>query len=421
MGIPEPLIFVLASVICIFGIVASLVYYFVRYYFQADDEEALQAKTPQGDEEEALQAKTPQGDEEEAPQAKTPQGDEEEAPQAKTPQGDKEEAHSQGVTPSMSPPEEAVPPKRAKDLHEALLNTRNSLWGRIKGSIIGEKTLSDEDMESLEEILYTSDLGPSTVQGLMESVGKTLLKEEKTNAEKVRQALRVEMNRIFGSLKLRELEEIPHILNLNPESSSPQVWMIVGVNGAGKTTTIGKLAYQVVQSGQKVMVVAGDTFRAAAEEQLKVWSERAQVELFNPPGVTDPSAVVFDACVSARSKKVDVVIIDTAGRLHTQNHLMEELKKMKRVVQKVMPEAPHEVFVVLDANSGQNALIQAKFFNEAVNLTGVILTKLDGSAKGGVALGLAYELNLSIRMIGVGESLEDLRPFHSQEFVDSII
>ena len=318
----------------------------------------------------------------------------------------------------MAPSPVVVPPKKVKDLHEALFNTRHTLWGRIKGTITGEKILSEDDMESLEEILYTSDLGPGTVQRLVEAVGETLVKSEKSNAKKVREALRAEMISIFGSLGHRELDEVSHILS---GGQAPQVWMIVGVNGAGKTTTIGKLAHQMVQSGKKVMVVAGDTFRAAAGEQLKVWSERAQVEIFSPPGVTDPSAVAFDACSSARSKNFDVVIVDTAGRLHTQDHLMEELKKMRRVIQKVLSEAPHEVFAVLDANSGQNALIQAKSFNEAVELTGAILTKLDGSAKGGVAVGLACELKLPIKMIGVGEGLNDLRPFHSKEFVDSII
>jgi fused signal recognition particle receptor len=197
--------------------------------------------------------------------------------------------------------------------------------------------------------------------------------------------------------------------------------MIVGVNGAGKTTTIGKLARRIAQSGRKVLVAAGDTFRAAAGDQLKVWTERAQVEIFSPDNVTDPSAVAYQAIERGKTEGVDVVIIDTAGRLHTQKNLMEELKKMQRVMTKLIPDAPHETLLVLDANSGQNALIQAREFNQALGVTGVVLTKLDGTAKGGVAVGLACELGLPIKLIGVGEGIEDLRRFSPQEFVDSIL
>jgi fused signal recognition particle receptor len=198
------------------------------------------------------------------------------------------------------------------------------------------------------------------------------------------------------------------------------VIMVVGVNGAGKTTSIGKISAQWAQSGKKVLVAAGDTFRAAAGQQLKVWTERAAVEIFAPEGITDPSAVAFDAVSKAKARGYDFVIIDTAGRLHTQANLMEELKKVKRVIAKVIPEAPHEVLVVLDANSGQNALIQAREFHQALGLTGAILTKMDGTAKGGVAVGLAHELQLPIKLVGIGEKIQDLRPFSAHEFVDSI-
>ena len=387
----ETMMFVIFGGVIIFGLMATVLYYVARYYFRSHEEDRELAPGLRKEvESEALEQK---------PEEVQPQLEE-----------------------KVEKKEPPSPPK-AKDLREALLNTRQTLWGRVSQVFGQGATLSDESMESLEEILYTSDLGPATVQRLVESVGETLSSSEKLDIENVSAALRKEMMSIFNSLNYTELDEVSHILNLNAEKSSsdPQVWMIVGVNGVGKTTTIGKLAYQVVQKGQKVMVVAGDTFRAAAGEQLKVWSERAEVEFFHPPGVTDPSAVAFDACSSARSKNVDVVIIDTAGRLHTQDHLMKELEKMKRVVQKVLPEAPHEVFVVLDANSGQNALVQARSFNQSVDLTGAILTKLDGSAKGGVAVGLACELKLPIKMIGVGEGLGDLQPFHSKEFVESII
>ena len=196
--------------------------------------------------------------------------------------------------------------------------------------------------------------------------------------------------------------------------------MIVGVNGAGKTTSIGKISAQLAKEGKKVLVAAGDTFRAAAGGQLKVWTDRAAVEIFSPEGVTDPSAVAFDAVSKGKAQGYDVVIVDTAGRLHTQANLMEEIKKMKRVMTKVIPEAPHETLIVLDANSGQNALMQAKEFHTALGLTGAVLTKMDGTAKGGVAVGLAQELQIPIKLIGVGERIQDLRPFSSQEFVDSL-
>lgn len=232
-------------------------------------------------------------------------------------------------------------------------------------------------------------------------------------------ALKEEMLKMFQSLSSDSQQKESELFDIG--SSRPQIWMVVGVNGVGKTTTIGKLANKVAQQGLKVMVVAGDTFRAAADAQLKVWGERAQVEIFSPENVKDPSAVAFDACTSAKSKNMDVVIVDTAGRLHTQENLMEELKKMKRVMQKVIPEAPHETLIVLDANSGQNALIQTEKFHQALGLTGAVLTKLDGSAKGGVALGLAYEYRVPVKVIGVGETVEDLRSFHAKEFVDSIL
>jgi fused signal recognition particle receptor len=197
--------------------------------------------------------------------------------------------------------------------------------------------------------------------------------------------------------------------------------MIVGVNGAGKTTTIGKLAQQFAEQGYKTMVAAGDTFRAAAQSQLGVWAERAGVELFSPPGVTDPAAVAFEALTIAKKKNMDVVIIDTAGRLHTQTHLMEELKKIKRVMAKIDPKAPHKTLLVLDASTGQNALLQAKMFHEALQVDGVILTKMDGTAKGGVVVGLSYELKLPIFFIGVGETAHDLKPFNSVEFVNGIL
>lgn len=334
-----------------------------------------------------------------------------------------------------------------KPLFSALSQTRSSFFGRLKSMFGTKETLAPAEMEELEEILYTSDLGPQTVQRLLDAVETRLKAEGNSGFEAVRTALKDEMLSIFndlgdskaetdgearGKAHLRLVSSPPLVHHGSEEyieglesldiwSHQPAVLMVVGVNGAGKTTTIGKLARRLAQSGKRVLVAAGDTFRAAAGDQLRIWTERAQVEIFHPEGVTDPSAVAFKACEKAQAEVFDIVIIDTAGRLHTQKNLMEELKKMKRVISKQISTAPHEVLLVLDANSGQNALIQAREFHQALEVSGVVLTKLDGSAKGGVAVGLACELKLPIKLIGVGEGIDDLRRFSSREFVDSII
>jgi fused signal recognition particle receptor len=305
----------------------------------------------------------------------------------------------------------------SKTMREALSKTEQSLFGRLK-SLISSSEI-EKNFDEIEEILYTSDLGPQTVERLMASVREQLGRSELKNMEIVKDALKSEVQEIFNNANIQEpdLETPMKYLSLDHK---PAIWMVVGVNGAGKTTSIGKIAAHLARSGKKVLVAAGDTFRAAAGNQLKVWTERAQVEIFSPPNVTDPSAVAFDAVSKAIAQDYDVVIIDTAGRLHTQANLMEELKKMKRVIAKASPQAPHETLIVLDANSGQNALIQAREFHQALGLTGVVLTKMDGTAKGGVAVGLANELKIPIRLVGVGEKIGDLRAFSAQEFVESI-
>ncbi len=303
-------------------------------------------------------------------------------------------------------------------LRQALSQTEQNLFGRLKGIFSSEA--QNKHFDEIEEVLYTSDLGPQTVERLMDAVKNQLSRSERGNIDLVKLALRHEFEDIFAKAQINEPDP-QHPANYLHLDSKPSVWMIVGVNGAGKTTSIGKLAAHLGFANRKVLVAAGDTFRAAAGNQLKTWTDRAQVEIFSPPGVTDPSAVAFDACAKGASQGYDVVIVDTAGRLHTQTNLMEELKKMKRVMAKSIPGAPHEVLLVLDANSGQNALIQAKQFHEALGVTGVVLTKLDGTAKGGVAVGLANELKIPIRFIGVGEKIGDLRPFSAKEFVESIL
>ncbi|MFS4457807.1 signal recognition particle-docking protein FtsY [Bdellovibrio sp. HCB2-146] len=314
----------------------------------------------------------------------------------------------------------AVPVEKEEvpvELKEALRKTEENLFGRIRALFKSEGTNSN--LDEIEEILYTSDLGPTTVQRLMGALEDKLPKKERGNYEIVRDTLKEEIKNIFvASHSAMPTEGI--LSKIQFASEGPTVLMIVGVNGAGKTTSIGKISAQLAQQGKKVLVAAGDTFRAAAGGQLKVWTDRAQVEIFSPEGVTDPSAVAFDAVAKGKAQHYDVVIVDTAGRLHTQANLMEEIKKMKRVMTKVIPEAPHETLIVLDANSGQNALMQAKEFHTALGLTGAILTKMDGTAKGGVAVGLAQELQIPIKLIGVGERIQDLRTFSAQEFVDSL-
>lgn len=318
-----------------------------------------------------------------------------------------------------------------KTLSEALSNTQKSLWGRMSSQLGGA-----DPLEAIEEVLYTSDLGPKTVQRLYSH----LQSQTNLSAGDLREALKKEIVTILNSApnSLHQKGNTGTVATLPATSSSAigvsggalpftiqsqgaTVWMVVGVNGAGKTTTIGKLASQLRAQGKKVLIAAGDTFRAAADEQLKVWSQRADVEIFSPENTKDPSAVAFDAVKKGVAQNFDVVIVDTAGRLHTQKNLMEELKKMKRVMDKAMPGSPHEVILVLDANSGQNALVQAEQFHQALGVTGVILTKMDGSAKGGVAVGVACDVGLAVKMIGIGEAVEDLRPFSAKEFADSIL
>lgn len=298
------------------------------------------------------------------------------------------------------------------NLQSALGPTKDAFWGRIKGLF---SQLTTPQLEEVEEILYSSDLGPKTVQRLMASVGDQLTNRELKSLDSLRAVLLKEMQSIVYPVHAPfEGKEL-----LNITTNKPTVWLVVGVNGAGKTTTIGKLAGWANARGKKVLVAAGDTFRAAAASQLTVWSKRAQVEIFEKEGA--PSGVAFDAVQKAAKDGFDIVIVDTAGRLHTQANLMEELKKVKRVMEKALPGSPHETILVLDANNGQNALVQAKQFHEALGVSGVILTKLDGTAKGGVVIGLACELGLPVRAIGIGEKMEDIRAFNAKEFVDSII
>ena len=308
-------------------------------------------------------------------------------------------------------------------IQDSLKKTNEHFFGRIKNTFLGVdlKANKKKVIDEIEEILYTSDLGPKTVEKLLARVTDELSSSDMTNIEKIKNVLDQEMQKILFDIHLPQ-ENFVRVSDIMPKkNNSPVVLMIVGVNGAGKTTTIGKITAQLASEGHKVLVAAGDTFRAAAGGQLKVWTDRAQAEIFWPDKVTDPASVAFDAVTKAKNQNFDYVILDTAGRLHTQLHLMDELKKVKRVMAKVIPEAPHETWIVLDANSGQNALNQAVEFNKAIEVSGIILTKMDGTAKGGVVLGVVDQLAKPIRLIGLGEKINDLQVFKPREYIQSIL
>lgn len=295
-------------------------------------------------------------------------------------------------------------------LRQGLSKTSESLVGRIDRLLLGKKEIDADTLEELEEILITADIGVATTVELIRGLEQRLKRDELRDGEALRRALRDDI--------LARME--PYALPLETANHLPFVILVIGVNGVGKTTTIGKLASRFTQEGKKVLMAAGDTFRAAAADQLSIWGERSGVDLIRHKDGGDPSAVVFDACRAALARKVDVLIIDTAGRLHTKVNLMEELKKIFRIVGREIPGAPHETLLVLDAATGQNALSQARLFREAAAVSGIALTKLDGTAKGGIAVAVCNELKIPLRYIGVGESVEDLRDFDPRQFVDAL-
>ena len=316
-----------------------------------------------------------------------------------------------------SQPEKNLEPSQESSMELALRETKKSIWGRIAKAWSSEA--QTQNLEQIEEILHTADLGPKTVQDLLSKMQDSLSRGELKELGKIQDWLRRQFLADFREAGVQDPGE--NIFSNVNISAQPSVWLIVGVNGAGKTTSLGKLASHLAKSGKKVLVAAGDTFRAAAAAQLAEWSQRAQVEIFSPENVSDPSAVAYQAVEKAKNSGFDVVLIDTAGRLHTQGNLMSELEKVKKVLGKVLPGAPHETLLVLDGSSGQNALVQAREFHKILQVTGVILTKMDGTAKGGVAIGLAHEFKLPIRYIGIGEKASDLRAFSSEEFVHAIL
>jgi len=295
-------------------------------------------------------------------------------------------------------------------LKQGLSKTSESLVGRIDRLLLGKKEIDADTLEELEEILITADIGVTTTVELIRGLEQRLKRDELRDGDALRKALRDDI--------LSRME--PYAVPLQTSGSSPFVILVIGVNGVGKTTTIGKLASRFTLDGKKVLMAAGDTFRAAAADQLAIWGDRAGVDLIRHKDGGDPSAVVFDACKAAIARKVDVLIIDTAGRLHTKVNLMEELKKIFRIVGREIPGAPHETLLVLDAATGQNALSQARLFRDAAAVSGIALTKLDGTAKGGIAVAVCNELKIPLRYIGVGESVDDLRDFDPRQFVDAL-
>lgn len=304
---------------------------------------------------------------------------------------------------------------KKKNLDKGLSKTKEGFFSKLTRSVAGKSKVDDEVLDDLEEILVTSDVGVNTTLKIIERI------EE-----------RVSKNKYFGTDELNKIlrEEITALLEENnsgnekeftvPQTKGPYVIMVVGVNGVGKTTTIGKLAHQFKKAGKSVMLGAADTFRAAAIEQLQVWGERVDVPVITQKQGSDPASVAFDTLNAAKAKNTDVVIIDTAGRLHNKVGLMNELGKIKKVMQKVLPDTPHEVLLVLDASTGQNAIEQAKQFTKVTEVTGMALTKLDGTAKGGVVIGISDQFKIPVRYIGVGEQLDHLQVFNKYEFVDSL-
>ncbi len=327
----------------------------------------------------------------------------------------------QKVNPPMSAQEAVSAPPPAHDtpaekkgrglfarLKSGLSKTRKILTTDIDDLFLGKKLVDDDMLEELEELLITADMGVRTTMDIMERIaGKR--------------------SRIAGAKELKAVlkEEILAYFEALPAPSSkaaakPHVVMVVGVNGVGKTTTIGKLAAHASRHGKKVLIAAADTFRAAAIEQLTIWAERASADIVRHKDHADPAAVAYDSVDAAISRGTDIVFVDTAGRLHTKVNLMEEIKKIQRTLAKRLPDAPHEVLLVLDATTGQNALSQAKMFNEALGVTGIVLTKLDGTAKGGIVVSICSSLNIPLKYIGMGESVEDLQPFDPKQFVEAL-
>ena len=316
--------------------------------------------------------------------------------------------------PATEPSSSEAPPEEQRGwfsrLKTGLAKTRSNIVGQISGLLRLGRTIDEELMEEIEEILIQADVGVNTTLQLMDNVREVVRAKGLKDASELEEILKQEMLNVLG-------EADAHI---NVDGGQPYTILVLGINGAGKTTTIGKLAHRFRSEGKRVLVAAGDTFRAAAADQLAIWCERAGVELIRGGEGSDPASVVFDAIEAAKSRQVDLLIVDTAGRLHTKKPLMDELSKIGRVMGRGLPGAPHEVLLVLDGTAGQNAIMQAKIFNETVPITGVAVTKLDGTAKGGIVIAVKEEIGAPVRLIGIGEKLDDLRDFVGRDFIEAL-
>ena len=305
--------------------------------------------------------------------------------------------------------------EKKEKLNKGLEKTKESVFSKLARVIVGKSKVDEEVLDNLEEVLITSDVGVHTTVKIIERIEERVSNDKFLGTSELNRILREEISSLLAESNLDDLSDFSI-----PANKKPYVIMVVGVNGVGKTTTIGKLAYQLKKKGLKVVLGAADTFRAAAIEQLEVWSQRVDVPIVKQKMGSDPASVAFDTLQSAVTQNADVVIIDTAGRLHNKVNLMNELGKVKKVMQKIVPDAPHEVLLVLDASTGQNAIEQAKQFTLATEVNALALTKLDGTAKGGVVIGVSDQFKIPVKYIGVGEGIEDLQVFNKIEFVDSL-
>ena len=306
--------------------------------------------------------------------------------------------------------------QQQETLNQGLEKTREGFFNKISKAIAGKSTVDEEVLDDLENALVSADVGIETTVKIIEQIEKRVAKDKYLNTSELNKILKEEIQNILVAAP----QDSSYVDYELPTGHKPHIILVVGVNGVGKTTTIGKLAHNFKLAGKSVLLGAADTFRAAAVDQLTIWSERAGVPIVKKDMGSDPAAVAFDTVNSGVAKNVDVIIIDTAGRLHNKAYLMDELTKIKRVIQKVIPAAPHEVMLVLDGSTGQNALEQAKHFTAATDVTALTITKLDGTAKGGVVLAIANQFKIPVKFIGVGEKAEDLLVFDKQDFVDSL-
>ena len=305
--------------------------------------------------------------------------------------------------------------EKKQDLSDGLQKTRENFFTKITKAVAGKSKVDDETLDDIEEALVASDVGVATTVKIIDRLEARVAKDKYLGADSLNNMLKEEIRNILSENNTKDLNSF-----IDGISQKPYVIMVVGVNGVGKTTTIGKLAHQFKQAGKTVLLGAADTFRAAAIEQLGIWADRVQVPIVKQVQGSDPAAVAFDTVQSGAASNTDIIIIDTAGRLHNKVNLMNELTKIKRVMQKVIPDAPHEVLLVLDASTGQNAIEQAKQFIQATDVTAIALTKLDGTAKGGVVIGIADQFKIPVKYIGVGEKMDQLQVFNKEEFVDSL-